>query len=237
MEILDLDKLFNYQHLEIEKYKLIRENSKMDNNEKIKQVKEFVKTKQNDAISLDPDAKEIVSELEKGTSKIEKGIEYADKYMDRNLDDMSIEELKLLEQKCIKTIENFDAIESFTNSKVRKAELILKKYSEDVANIKKGKKMIKALESEMGEKKNEVLPKIEEIDVKLKNLSKQIQPTLMEKYKSKKENKIFPVLVNLTANGCCGGCGMQLSLGNRDILTSKGFFECEQCKKIIFKKK
>lgn len=235
LESNKIAEIIKYQDLEIQKIKINKQFLSNDEKEKINNYKEFVKSKQKEALSKEPEAEKINSEIEKGIFTLKKGLEIADKYLSKNIENLSYEELVELEKKCQKTLGNFDTVDGFINGNIKKGNKIIKEYSEHVNNIKKGKKAIKSIEEEIEKKKVEVKPQLDAIDKELALLDKKIDATLMKKYKEKKESKVFPVFVYLTSKNSCGGCGVQLSLSSISKIDNNGLLECEQCKKVIVK--
>ena len=55
----------------------------------------------------------------------------------------------------------------------------------------------------------------------------------MEKYKTKRKEKVFPVVGKLKDNRC-PFCGMEPPLAARGKLNGGGVIECENCRRIIY---
>lgn len=81
---------------------------------------------------------------------------------------------------------------------------------------------------------NDVNPQIARLESELKELQHNIPNNLMQKYLSKKQDKIFPVYVP-EMNNSCGGCMMELPSAQIEKLARDGVLECENCRRIIFK--
>ena len=58
---------------------------------------------------------------------------------------------------------------------------------------------------------------------------------IMEKYLKKRADKIFPIVVPLE-NNVCGGCFTELSMSDISKVKNGGYIECDNCRKIIYKK-
>lgn len=82
---------------------------------------------------------------------------------------------------------------------------------------------------------SQINPQIQTLEGELKTLAKSVDAGLMEKYTKKKQDKIFPVFVP-DMNNTCGGCMMQLPSAQVEKLAKDGFLECENCRRIIYKK-
>ena len=70
---------------------------------------------------------------------------------------------------------------------------------------------------------------------KLAKLEKEVPATLLEVYKTKREEKIFPVVGEI-AGTRCPFCSMEPPLAARNKLTGGATIECDNCHRIIFSK-
>ena len=82
---------------------------------------------------------------------------------------------------------------------------------------------------------SELAPHKAELEKKLSSLEKGIDKDIVESYKKRRVENIFPVVVPLAGN-CCGGCRTELSLANLSVLKEKGVLTCEHCHRIIYVK-
>ena len=74
-----------------------------------------------------------------------------------------------------------------------------------------------------------------EIDAKLSEIEKNIPAEMLETYKTKRKERIFPVVGELTGNRC-PFCSMEPPLAARSKLTGGGTIECDNCHRLIFSK-
>lgn len=77
-----------------------------------------------------------------------------------------------------------------------------------------------------------VLPDIEKKEAEIKKLESSVDKAMYEKYKSLRNDNIFPVFVHLHSNRC-GGCQMEQSLNFVQKLKQNGMLPCEECRRII----
>lgn len=71
------------------------------------------------------------------------------------------------------------------------------------------------------------------IEAELQVAGKEIPSEVMEKYKTKRKEKVFPVVGKLKDNRC-PFCGMEPPLAARGKLNGGGVIECENCRRIIY---
>ena len=107
-------------------------------------------------------------------------------------------------------------------------ENIMKKSKIDRENFDKYKAAYDNL-------KRKIDPEIEDLKKTLLTQEKGIQTELIKKYKSKRENRIFPVFVANLQNKC-GGCRMAISATQIDEMKKDkfGIIECENCGRYIY---
>ena len=79
----------------------------------------------------------------------------------------------------------------------------------------------------------DIKPQLDKIYSELKTLEKEVEPRVLSKYKSIRQDRIFPVLVPLMDKSC-GGCMMELSYAAQAKLKEQGYLECEHCRRMIY---
>lgn len=77
-----------------------------------------------------------------------------------------------------------------------------------------------------------ILPQITEIEEKIKKLEPGANKELYAKYRTLRNDNIFPVFVHLNGNRC-GACQMEQSLNFIQKLKQNGMLNCEECRRVI----
>ena len=72
-----------------------------------------------------------------------------------------------------------------------------------------------------------------EIETELAKLAKDVPEKMMEVYQTKRKEKIFPVVGQLTGNRC-PYCSMEPPIAARSKLTGGEVIECDNCHRLIF---
>ncbi len=75
--------------------------------------------------------------------------------------------------------------------------------------------------------------RVEELTGQMEEAAKKIPPEALERYKLKRKEKIFPVIMPLNGDMCV--CGMDLPLAQRNSLAGGNIIECENCHRFIYK--
>lgn len=74
------------------------------------------------------------------------------------------------------------------------------------------------------------------IEGELKELEKGVDAQLMERYKTKRASKIFPIIYEVKDN-VCGACNMELPKSVLAGLKNGDVIECDQCGRLLYLKK
>ena len=71
---------------------------------------------------------------------------------------------------------------------------------------------------------------------KLEKLAATIDKKLLELYQAKRKERIFPILCEVNA-GRCSKCGSELSLAGKEKVESGNPVECDNCHRLLYKKR
>lgn len=113
-----------------------------------------------------------------------------------------------------------------------KSARLLNDYNTAMNKLKDTKTKCDTLKEMLTKKKESLVPQVNELQNQIKALERDVDVTMYEKYKSMRNDNIFPVLVRLNGNRC-GGCQMEQSLNFIQKLKQKGTLPCEECHRII----
>ena len=129
--------------------------------------------------------------------------------------------------------EKLRALRQEVNKMLSEAEQLSAEYKK---LMEQGKQMNKQ-KKEYAEKYKEIQAKyagrIDELNKKMEEAAKNIPADILERYRQKRKEKIFPVLVPLSGDMCV--CGMDLPLAQRNRLAGGNVIECENCHRFIYK--
>lgn len=228
-----LQAILNYQEIDKKLYKLERELAGCDERKEYVKVKKFLET-----------APEKLDALEvKAVSLKNEAAELSKKY--------------LATEETLKDFENLDELVTggadiaFYKKKAQSIVEQLKKIKADLnaltANIKetdaeyqKLKKQVIAAQKqyvEVSEKYKAVKASREEerkaIEKQLTAIAKDVPLEMMEKYQTKRKERIFPIVGALIGDRC-PFCSMEPPLAERNKLTGGASIECDSCHRIIF---
>ena len=112
-------------------------------------------------------------------------------------------------------------LERNINIIITKIKTSLKDFETTKNNIIKAKQKYNVFKAKYEQDLASVMPKIKEIEQKLKSLEPNLDKELFAKYKAIKADKIFPVFVPFS-NGHCSGCRVEIPTSKVNKLKTEG---------------
>lgn len=230
-----MNKIIEYQNLDLELNKIKKSNVNSVEKSNMNKLKGIIVDAHTKGMSLENDAKSLIEDYD----KLKK--QYAD-------DSKKIQELINTDLSTVE-LDDVDSILSTINSLSSELFLLERNINIMINKIKKSlhdfevtkNNMIKA-RGKYTEFKNSyeksvksLEPKIKEIEDKMKALEGEIDSNILNKYKTMKNDKIFPVYVTFD-NGHCSGCRVEIPTAKANKLKNDGTIVCEQCHRIIYMK-
>lgn len=230
---MDISKILDYQKVDAELFKLEKALRDNPNKKIINEMTNNAKTAQARSADLEVKAGDLINELEtvkrqfaQQSEKLQQiNAKELEKLGKEELDSLSVlkdklaQNLNILDKKLAKLAESVNAVLADFNKTIKVYNMAREKFSECKAKYDND---VKALE-----------PKKQELEKQLGVLAKNIDASMLEKYKKRRLDNLFPVLVPLNGN-CCGGCRMELPFAQISKLKSEGILSCEHCRRLIY---
>lgn len=227
-----LKDLLEYQKTDAELRKIEQEIGSSEERKKFAQAKKFLENAKERLEAQDKRAVELVAlrgEIEERCAATCKQLE---EFSD--LEEM-VEgggDLSFYKKNVLALSDKIRAIKAETTKLVADINAAIEEY-------KKLKEQTIAMQKQYKEykEKYEAVKKTKEEEVasikkRLAAISKNIPEDVLEKYKTKRKEGVFPILVPLTGGGCI--CGVEMSLAQQGKLSNGGVIECEHCRRIIY---
>ena len=217
--------LLEYQKVDAELRKIEQEIAGSDERKKYVQAKKFMETAAEKLEAMDARArelKEMAIRLTHNYQELNKAIsEYAE------IDEM-IEaggDVAFYKKK-VQTLS--DQLRSLKNE-LNKLVSEIENASEEYQRMKKQTISMQKQYKEYNEKFKEV----KAIGDRLDAIGKNIPADILARYKAKRKDRIFPVIVPLTNGRCI--CGMDFAIAQQSALEGGNVIECEHCRRFIYK--
>ncbi len=230
-----LQAILNYQEIDAKLYKIERELASSDERKEYVKIKKFLETAPEKLDALEIKAKALQSEAE-GLTKKYAQLEETLKDFD-NLDELVTEgaDIAFYKKKAQSIVEKIKKVKADLTTlvgNIKSTDEEYKKLKKQVLSIeKKAPEVYKAYKELKAVKDGEKKPFEEELSA----LAGQIPAEMLEVYKTKRKEKIFPV-VGKIVGGRCPYCSMDLPIAARSKLSGGGWIECENhiCNRILF---
>ena len=231
----NLQAILNYQEVDTKLYKIEREIAGCDERKEYVKVKKFLETAPEKLDSLEVKANSLKTQVEELMKKYEeaeetlKDFEHLDELVDGGAD---IAFYKKKAQTIVEKLKKLKADINALATAIKETDAEYQKLKKQVisaqkqyAEVSEKYKAVKAARE--GERKA--------IEAELAKLAKDVPEKMLEIYQTKRKEKIFPVVGNLTGNRC-PYCSMEPPLAARNQLTGGATIECDNCHRIIFSK-
>ena len=170
----------------------------------------------------------------------QKYAEIADTIKDyENLDEMVDEqggEISFYKKNAAAIADNLKSLRAEINKLVQQIEKTAAEYAAAKKQTIAMQKQYKEYKEKYAAVKESRAAEIAAIEAELAKIGKDIPAETLDKYKAKRIEKIFPVIVEVNGNRC-PQCGMELSIAEISKLTDGRYIECDSCRRILFKRK
>ena len=229
-----LQAILSYQEVDKKLYKLERELSGSDERKEYAKYKKFLETAPEKLDSLETKATSLRAEADGLTAKYQQ-LEETLKDFD-NLDELvkggadisfyqrkaqlKVDQIKKIKADLATLLNSIKEVDA-EYQKLKKQVIAAQKQYADASEKYKALKASRASERESLEKELIVL-------------AKAVSAEMMQKYQTKRKEKIFPVVVELVSNRC-PYCSMEPPLAALNKMTGGASIECDNCHRIIFK--
>ena len=148
-----------------------------------------------------------------------------------------INEINYLKKRAqILTDEINSLVESIENLS-KEIKGVLEEFSRLRADTKKATAVYKEFAPKYSELKASKEEDMAKIKVKLAKIEKKIPEDVMDSYKRRRKDKIFPILYPADMSGKtahCGRCGTELPMAYSDNLKKGELVECDSCHRLLY---
>ena len=232
-ENMNFDNLLEYQKKDFELFKLEKQLYEGEDKRKIGEMVKKVQDAQNKSLQLEKNATDLMIEFDSLKKSFDENMKKLNLMNGSNIEKLSQADLASFEATVNALQNNLALIENKLSYFAKSINVILTDfekaknyYNQAREEYNKHKELYAAEEAKF---KPEMATKEKELAA----LEKNIDAKLLAKYKAKRQDKKFPIIVPLM-EGACGGCQMELSYATLGTLKENGLIECEHCRRIIY---
>lgn len=229
-----IEQLLKYQSLDGELLKIKQEISATESYKKFAQARKFLEKAPEQLDALDKKAIEAKRSIEGLNQKYMKLAETIKDF--ENLDELveSGADISFYQKNASQIYESIRALKN----EINKLTALINNSDDEYKSLKNQtiafQKQFKEYKEKYSEIKNSKAEDVKKIEAEMSKLEKKIDSESLEKYKTKRNEKIFPVICELK-DGRCSKCGMDFSVSEIAKLDGGKFIECETCRRFIYK--
>lgn len=226
--------LLVYQEKDSELLKIEQEISASDERKKFLQMQKFMKSASEKLDQLDAKSSGLLIRLDSLQAKyteIESTLKDFDN-VDELVDDGA--DLSFYQRKVAKIAEQLKALKAEINALVATAKETTEEYQTLKKKVIETQKQIPEIEKAYKEYKNQRMSSAVGIKEELEKLAATIDEEVLGKYKTKRSERIFPIVCSIK-NDRCSKCGIELSIADKDKVAAGGMVECENCHRFLYK--
>ncbi len=231
---MDIQKILDYQNLDSELFKIEKQIRDDDDKKRANVMHENMKNAQAKSIKLEEKAGSLLNEIDKVKKQLKIQNDKMEEFMSKDLKSLSKDELDKLEGLKNKLNQNLSILEKNLTSLAESVNSVLADFNKTIKVFNSSKEEFAKCKKNYDDKVQNIEKDKVEIEKKLKSLEKNIDSKLLEAYKKRRGENIFPIVVKLKGNSC-GGCHIELPYANITKLDSEGILICEHCRRIIYK--
>ncbi len=232
---MNVEVVLKYQSLDSELFKLEKGLKENQNKKVVDSLMENMKKAQVRSVKLEESAGKLLGEIEKVKSQVKIQETKMNEFISKDLEKMSKEEIEKLNTLKDKLNQNLIILEKNLAALAENMNAVLADFNKTIKTFNSAKEEFGKRKQAYDNDVKAVEGHKKEIVDKLNEISKSIEPNIMEAYQ-KRRKEMFPVLVPLN-NNCCGGCHMELPFANITKLNEEGVITCEHCRRLVYKKK
>ena len=228
------ENLLKYQEIDGQLKKLVTEINQSEESVKGKKLGVFLKESEEKIKKMDKRADELNSLIQKlkanyqqsneKFAELEEGVEQA----------IDKDELNYVAKKLAELTKTIAGIEKELANAIKEMGDIAKRYDDLRAKVPSAKAQYKECREKFEQRKKDSEPQIAALKQQLAELEKDVDQKVFAEYQKLRGQNIYPVIVPLEGNNC-GGCRMDLSIGEIGKIESQGYVVCENCHRIIYK--
>ena len=226
--------LLEYQKADAKLREIEKKISGSEERKKMVSAKKYLEGVEENVNKLDDKAGRLNSDYQnliKQQTELNEQLEELKGVMVDAQDESEIAFLSKKADELLATIKSLSASISALNDEFQK---VIKEYASIRNTTKTAQTQFAESKEEYNKQKSAVQNEKDQISAELEALKGNVDPVLMEKYLKKRQNKIFPIVFEVTS-GFCAACGVEISQSAQGKLNRGEIIECDDCGRLLYK--
>ena len=231
-----IEQLLEYQQVDTKLREIETEISGSEARKKAVTAQTFLKSVNDNVASLEKRAEDLASNYSECVKALNslteqlKEYEGSDEYTD-------LEQLGYLKKKSQALVDEIDGLAKAVDRISMEIAAVLKEFSQLKAKTKEANAVLAEYAPKYNELKASKESEIKAIKAELAKIEKKIPEEEMTLYKSKRKDKIFPVLYPVQVVGKkphCSRCGTEFPMADFGSLKKGSIVECDSCHRLVY---
>lgn len=233
---MDLTNLLKYQEVDAKLFSIDQKLTLSPHKKKANELAGLAKKAQAKSNELENDANNILNEIEELKNSFAQNKKSLDALLKKDLDKMTPEELDSLSTLKSKILNNLNYLEKTIQKSAEKINNTLLDFNKTKKMYDTARVQFEECKKKIQEESSVLEPEKAKVKKELENLEKEVDKRLLDEYKKRRNDNIFPVIVPLEGKNFCGRCRMELPMAAISRINETGVITCEHCKRLVYKK-
>ena len=230
---MDIKKIVEYQKIDSKLYQIERQLNQSVYKQKCAQLSAIARDSQVKSAKLEEQASQIAKEIQDLFRIADQNKLKIKEILAQDVEKMTAEQIDNSLALREKLMQNLAILDKKATKLAELANSVLSEFNKTKINYKNAGEKYKECKEAYDKEVAELNPRIQVLQKELNELAKVVDPKLLEEYKKRRADRIFPVYVSLN-NKCCGGCHMEVPASSISKLQKDGILVCENCRRIIY---
>lgn len=230
-----MEKLLEYQTVDAELKAIEQELSSNEDRKKGIAAKKFLDTVNDSLAELDRKAAEFDGAYTKYTDAYRRLCEIQKELEDASEDYSEEDEINFVKKKAHELMDELKALEKQIVHLQEEIVAITEQYNGLKKKTMAAQKQFKECGQRYTEFKESKAEAKKQITARLEKLEKDIPAELMEVYKKKRADKIYPIVYEYTGSGFCPYCRTEIPKLSESNMVKNGYGICDNCGRVLYK--
>lgn len=233
-----IEQLLQYQNVDTKLREIETEISQSEERKKAVSAQKFLNSVNDSIALLEKRAEELTNKYNESVALYKRLGDEIKEYDDVDETD-DIEQLGYVKRKAQELNDEIENLANGIEQISREISVVLKEFTQLKAKTKEAKSQYSEFVPKYNALKASKEEEMKKIKAELAKIEKQIPPEEMELYKTKRKDKIFPVLYAVQVFGKkphCSRCGTEFPMACFDSLKKGSLVECDSCHRLVYYK-
>lgn len=233
---MDLTQLLKYQDVDAKLFSIEQKLTASPHKKKANELALLAKKAQAKSTELENEANNVLKEIDDLKMSFQQNKKSLDSLLKKDLDKLSLEEFDSLSSLKSKILNNLNSLEKMLQKSAEKINNILQEFNKTKKMYDNARLQFEDCKKKIQEETKILEPEKDKVKKELESLESTVDKRLLEEYKKRRNDNIFPVVVPLEGKNFCGRCRMELPMAAISRINDTGVITCEHCKRLVYKK-